>query len=136
MKSIVFFDGVCNLCNAWVDFLAPRLKKNSELYFASLQGKTAEQILAPQLLKNQQLDSVLFWHEQKLLRESDAVLAILGFMRLPWSLFQFLRIIPRPFRNAIYRWIARNRYRWFGQRTECRMPTESERTWFQNRFLD
>jgi predicted DCC family thiol-disulfide oxidoreductase YuxK len=134
VKQIVFFDGVCNLCNGWIDFLAPRLIKpapGESVHFASLQGKTARDLgISPEL------KSILLWKDGKILDESDAVFEILKLLRFPWPLARIFKILPRGFRNAVYRWVARNRYRWFGQRTECRLPTEAERKRFGSLFLE
>jgi predicted DCC family thiol-disulfide oxidoreductase YuxK len=126
VKQIVFFDGVCNLCNGWIDFLAPRLKSNraqsESVHFASLQGKTAAELKITNGLK-----SIVFLRESETLVESDAVLAVFGLLRFPWPLFRLFKFIPRTVRDGIYRWVARNRYRWWGKRAICRVPTEADR---------
>jgi len=131
VKHVVFFDGICNLCNGWVDFLLPRLKVDSSLTFASLQGKAASE-----LLKNPGLTSIVLWEDGAVFTESDAILRILGDLRRPWSWLRIFRVIPRRLRNALYRGIARRRYRWFGKRETCRVPPPEERARFQNRFLE
>jgi len=114
-----------------VDFLLPRLKTDSRLTFASLQGKTASE-----LLKNPGLTSIVLWRDGEVFTESDAILRILGELRGPWSWLRGFCVIPRGLRNMLYRWIARHRYRWFGKRETCRVPTPEERVHFQNRFLE
>jgi predicted DCC family thiol-disulfide oxidoreductase YuxK len=131
VKHVVFFDGVCNFCNGWIDFLAPRLKPDASVFFASLQGHTAAK-----LLKSPGMDSIVYLRDGKILIESDAIFGLMSLMRWPWPLFRVLAAVPRGLRNSIYRRVARNRYRWFGKRQECRIPTPEEQRRFQNRFLD
>lgn len=121
---IVFFDGICGLCNTSVDFLMPR-DHNDRLHFATLQGETAEQLLSPEQLSD--LDTILYYREGKVLDRSTAVLTILKDMGGPWSVLRVALILPRSLRDAVYKIVADNRYRWFGKKESCRMPTPKER---------
>lgn len=123
-KNILFFDGECNLCNGFVDFLIKRLKK-STLYFASLQGPQAKEYLAAA----NQLDSVVYLRRGKLYKESDAAIYALSDLSRPWSLIRVLFVLPRAIRDAAYRYVARHRYNWFGKQS-CRVPTEAEKDFF------
>lgn len=128
--AIVFFDGVCNLCNGAVQFILKR-EKNPQLKFAALQGETfrarAQHLLAAVP------DSIILFEAGILYTESDAVLRISRYLRQPWRAMGFMAYaIPRFLRNPLYRFIARNRYRWFGKKEACYVPTPALRT----RFLD
>lgn len=122
-QKIVFFDGVCVLCNRAVDFL---LKKDHKkrLRFASLQSDNAMVFL--QQLKNQPVkeNTIIFYDEGRFFMKSTAVLKIAGYLGLPYSVFAMLLIIPRPLRDGIYDIIARNRAKWFGTREKCRIPDQ------------
>lgn len=125
--SVIFFDGVCNLCNWIVDFLIRRDKKRV-LRYAPLQGTSAKQLLKPELFEA--LPSVVFLDKNGAYQRSAAVIRAASKLGGLWSLFIVFLIIPRPVRDAIYNWIGRNRYRWFGKRDSCRLPTPEERTMF------
>jgi predicted DCC family thiol-disulfide oxidoreductase YuxK len=126
-SSIVFFDGVCNLCNALVDFLV-RHDRRHVLRFASLQGNTARELLGPGAGEN--LSSVVFYQNGSISTESLAVIRILSRLGGPWGLLSLLRVIPSFLRDPIYGFVARNRYRWFGKRETCRLPSPDERALF------
>lgn len=122
--SYIFFDGYCNLCNASVDFIVRRDRKRS-FYYASLQGDTASKILAdkPELHGK---DSIVLLENGKVYTESSAVLRISLKMSALWPLMSIFLIVPKFIRDGVYRFVARNRYKWFGKRDTCRVPTEEE----------
>lgn len=125
---IVFFDGVCGFCNAWVDFL---LKRDSRrrLQFAPLQGETARQRLTDADVEN--LHSLVYWTPDGCYRKTTAVVRIGWTLGGVWSvLATLLWLIPRPLRDVGYNFIARNRYRIFGKKETCRLPTPDERARF------
>ena len=124
---IVFFDGVCGLCNRTVDKLV-RMDKKASLRFAPLQGSTAHEILPAGMADA--LESVVYWREGVVLNGADAALRILTDLGGWRAVYGLLWIVPRALRNAVYRWIARNRYRWFSKREMCRLPTPEERERF------
>lgn len=124
-RRIVFFDGVCHLCNGFVDFVIS--KDTGHVFkFAPLQGETAMTLLDPEI--TEELSSVLFWDNGRLYRESDAILQI--FLRLPK--YKYLvalgLMLPKFLRDLIYKLVAKNRYQLFGKRDFCRIPTPEERT--------
>lgn len=128
-QPIVFFDGVCGLCNESVDRVL-KWDRRGVFRFAPLQGETARALLLPE--DTARLDSVALWLNGCIFRKSSAVVRIL------WNLGFFgqvsgtvLWLIPKPIRDWGYTFVARNRYRWFGRKETCRMPTPDER----NRFL-
>ncbi len=129
-KIIVFFDGICNLCNGSVDFLIQR-DQNAKLKFSSLQGETAKEFIPD--LDREKMRTIVVWNDGEILRESEAVLFLLHHLGGIWRLMAWLgRMVPRNFRDLTYRLVSRNRYRWFGQRSSCRMPSQDEKS----RFLD
>ena len=124
--KIVFFDGVCHLCNGFVDFLIQNETAQTKLSYAPLQGTTAQQYLPETDQKN--LATVIFLSDGKLFKKSEAVLRILREMKLPFSLFGSLGfLVPRFLRDLIYDFVARHRYQWFGERESCRLPQPHEK---------
>ncbi|RLS57584.1 MAG: DUF393 domain-containing protein [Planctomycetota bacterium] len=128
-QTIVFFDGVCGLCNSTVQFLLTR-DRAGQLLFAPLQGETAATRVP--LDDRETLNTLVVATPQGMLRQSDAVVHLLRQLPGWWPCCGVLiRIIPRFLRDAGYRFVSRNRYRWFGQHETCRLPTPEER----HRFL-
>ncbi|MDA9111041.1 DCC1-like thiol-disulfide oxidoreductase family protein [Bacteroidia bacterium] len=124
-NNVVLFDGVCSLCNASVDFII-RHEKGDKLTFASLQSDVGKAILEKSGVEVIP-DSILLYNDGKLLVESTAVLCIARFLKRPYSWLNFLSIVPMNIRDTVYRLVARNRYKWFGKRDTCRIPTPQER---------
>jgi predicted DCC family thiol-disulfide oxidoreductase YuxK len=130
-KSIIIFDGICNLCNRLVDFIIRKDKKN-RFVFAANQSESGKKILAQYNLDFSIVDTIYLIENNQVYSRSTAVLKIIKQLSFPWNWLYIFIIIPRFIREPIYRLIARNRYRWFGIRTSCRVPTAEER----DRFLD
>ena len=127
-SPVIFFDGVCGLCNAWVDFVIVRDRRRL-FRFAALQGETARDRL--HLSPGDLLDSVVLADETGVYQKSDAVWRILRSLGGVWSVSGFcLRLLPRPIRNWGYDFVARRRYKWFGRKETCRMPSPGERERF------
>lgn len=131
-KLIILFDGVCNLCNTSVNFI---LKKDvyNKFIFTSLQSDAAKNLLLQfndKIIKNN-LDSILLIYKNKVYNKSTAVLYILKNLHFPYNLGFIFIIIPKFIRDYIYDVIARNRYKWFGRKETCRIPTKEE----LNKFL-
>ncbi|TGM17017.1 DUF393 domain-containing protein [Leptospira selangorensis] len=121
---IVLFDGVCNLCNGAVNVLLD-LDKHKRLKFASLQSEYAKNLIQSKSLeeKIRGIDSILFWDGKEIHIKSNAIIEICDKLGGFWKILKFSYIIPRPIRNFLYDLIAKNRYRLFGKRESCRMPT-------------
>lgn len=128
-QHIIFFDGVCNLCNSSVQFIIKRDKK-ARFKFITLQSEKARELLMP--FENPEDDSVLYLKNGKLYKGSSAALQICRKLNGLWPVLFIFILIPAFIRDAVYNWIARNRYRWFGKLDECMVPTEALR----DRFLD
>ena len=125
---IIFFDGVCSMCNRFVDLIL-RIDSNGVFRFAPIQGETAERLLPP-LSEAPQEWSMFYLDERGIREESDAFLAVYRRLGGTWGFLSLLRLVPRGIRDFVYRTIARNRYRWFGQRDTCRIPSPEERSRF------
>ena len=126
--KIILFDGVCNYCNAMIN-LAIRNDKKAILKFATLQSETGKELknwyhIAPEI------DSVIFIEDGKAYAYSDAALRISRYLQWPAKLLYALIIIPRFIRQPIYKWIAKNRYKWFGKKEQCMIPTPDVKTRF------
>ncbi len=129
--EVILFDGVCNLCNASVDFIL-RHDPAARFHFAALQSEVGRRILLNAGLPVEGIDALVLWQDGRVYTASDAVLRIACGLRFPWCLLSALIVFPRSWRDATYRWVARYRYRWFGRRDTCRLPTPEE----QGRFLE
>ena len=128
-KSIIFFDGVCNLCNASIDFVIQRDKKNHFLVGA-LQEDFSRKILSKFEVKESYLDSLVLLEKGKIFYKSTAALKIARNLSGFWPAFYPLILIPTFLRDPIYDWIGSNRYRWFGKKDTCRLPTPEEKAKF------
>jgi predicted DCC family thiol-disulfide oxidoreductase YuxK len=128
IAPIIFFDGVCALCSGSVDLIL-RADRKREFFFAPLQGETAK-VRLPALPQDTSRWSMVLLDETGTHRESDAVLEICRRLGGAWRIVTLARHLPRPLPDRAYRLIARNRYRIFGRRFSCRVPTAEERARF------
>ena len=126
--NVVLFDGVCNLCNGSVDFVIRHELKNT-LKFASLQSEYGKEIIAKFNLEIVP-DSILFFTDDQLYAKSGAVLRISQYLKNPVRLISVFRILPIKLMDKIYDIVARNRYKWFGKKDSCRIPTFEEKEKF------
>ena len=131
-KSIVLIDGVCHLCQGLVRFIIPR-DPAGKFMFASLQSETAQKLIDSKGIKLEHghLSTVVLLEKGVYYTESAAVLRIARGLRFPWPVAYGFVLVPSPLRNALYRFVARNRYRWFGQDEQCLIPTPD----IKRRFL-
>jgi predicted DCC family thiol-disulfide oxidoreductase YuxK len=130
-RPIILFDGVCNLCNSSVQFI---LKRDSEknFLFASLQGKKGQEILKQSGLPANNLNSFILVEGDHIYTRSTAALRMLKGLGGGWKLLYGFIILPKFIRDAAYNLVARNRYKWFGKKEECWMPSAE----LKERFLD
>lgn len=126
---LLLFDGVCTLCNASVDLVIRRDSKR-RFRFASLQSEIGQQLLRQHGLPHTEFESVLYLRKGVLHSKSGAALRIAARMDGLWPLLSVFMVVPPFLRDAVYSWIARNRYAWFGKRETCRVPTDAERSLF------
>jgi len=129
-KSVILFDGVCNLCNSSVNFIIKQDKKEHFL-FASLQSDAAKEILLQLNSKIIELDSIILIEDEKVYEKSTAVLKITKHLDKLYYLLYYFIVLPVFIRNWIYNFIAKNRYKWFGKRESCMIPSLE----IKNRFL-
>ena len=119
---VILFDGVCNLCNGFVQFVIRR-DRVGRFRFASLQSAEGQALLtAHGLPAPTEPESIVLIENGRAYSHSGAVLRLAR--HLPgWRWLTAFRVVPRPVRDAVYRWVARNRYRWFGRQEACLLPT-------------
>ena len=131
IKRIVFFDGVCNLCNSSVNFIIDR-DSAGQFKFAPLQSDLAKRLLPNFEIDPTELESFVYMDDEKVYRRSRAALEIARRMNGAWPLLYAFVVVPGFIRDAVYNLIAKNRYKWFGRQDTCRMPTPE----LSARFLD
>ncbi|MEL6923463.1 MAG: thiol-disulfide oxidoreductase DCC family protein [Bacteroidota bacterium] len=120
-KAIILFDGVCNLCNGLVQFVLPR--DTQQLFnFAALQSETGAAIQQAYGFDPNNLKTFIILHGDEVLTRSSAALFLLQRLGGLWSLMRICWIVPRPLRDLVYNFVARNRYRWFGREESCMLP--------------
>lgn len=129
---IILFDGVCNFCNRWVVFVIRHDKKGA-IKFAALQSDAGKKILKEKNLLQfiDNLDTFIFIVNSKAYTRSSAGLRIARYLNGGWKLLYAFLIVPRSIRDAVYNLIARNRYKWWGKRSECMVPSNE----IKSRFL-
>jgi predicted DCC family thiol-disulfide oxidoreductase YuxK len=120
-SATILFDGHCNLCHGAVVFIIRR-DRRAYFKFASLQSSFAQQCLKNAGIDPAALESIILVEEGSLYDRSTAALRIARRLNRLWPCLYLFIIIPRPLRDAVYNWIARNRYRWFGRQEECLVP--------------
>ena len=125
---IIYFDGLCNLCDGFVRFLLAR-DRHRHYRFAPLQGETARVRLEGRFTAGD-LPTVVLEEPRRFRVRSDATLSILTGLGGIWRLAAVLRIVPRRLRDAVYDYIARRRFEWYGRRDSCRLPTPEEEKQF------
>ena len=130
-QPVVLFDGVCNLCNGAVQFVIKHDKKN-RFRFASLQSHTGAHLLQQYHLPANELNSFILIDDGKAYTRSTAALKVAKKLTGIWPMLYTFMIIPRIFRDSIYDWVARNRYKWFGKKEECMIPTPELKARFLN----
>ena len=128
---VILFDGVCNLCNGFVQFVIAR-DPQAHFRFASLQSKAAAALLNGRIRNGPVPDSVLLVEDGRTYTQSTAALRVARGLGFPWNLSYGFIIVPKLLRDVVYDWVARNRYEWFGKRDVCMVPTPDLR----DRFLD
>ncbi|PZX51886.1 putative DCC family thiol-disulfide oxidoreductase YuxK [Algoriphagus ratkowskyi] len=128
-KSIIFFDGVCNLCNASIDFVIQRDTMDHFLVGA-LQEDLSIEILAKYKVREDYLDSLVLLEKGQIYYKSTAALKIARKLSGFWPALYPLILLPKFLRDSIYNWIGSNRYRWFGKKSTCRLPSPAEKEKF------
>ncbi|PQV46269.1 putative DCC family thiol-disulfide oxidoreductase YuxK [Jejuia pallidilutea] len=131
-KSLIVFDGVCNLCNASVQYVIKR-DKNNKFLFAPLQSKIGEKIIKAYNINTAKVDSILLFNPKTgIFSKSTAALKIASKLSFPTNILTVFLIVPAFIRNWVYDFIAKNRYKWYGKKEACMIPTPD----LKNKFLD
>jgi predicted DCC family thiol-disulfide oxidoreductase YuxK len=131
-SKVIYFDGICGLCNGFVDFIISE-DQTKVFQFSPLQSDMAKRVLPPEALKvneDSEFTSICLKQGSKIYYRSDAIIQILQQLGGVWILLKLLRILPTSIRDGLYSFIARNRYRLFGKKDTCRIPTPEERSRF------
>jgi len=123
---IIAFDGVCNMCNGFVQWLIRKDKKR-QFRYTTLQSEEGSVMRDAAKIEG---ESVILFHQEKIYVLSDVGLKCMELLGGGWSILSWLSILPSGFRNAVYHWIARNRYRLFGKRDTCMVPSAEIRALF------
>ena len=128
-EKVIVFDGVCNFCNAFVNFVLERDSRGL-FKFGTLQSQPAQDILTKLHLSTQDYETFLLLEHGKVFTKSTAALKIFRSLPGAWRWLYAFIIIPRPLRDMVYSFIARHRYQWMGKSDTCRVPTPKERARF------
>jgi predicted DCC family thiol-disulfide oxidoreductase YuxK len=121
-QDIVLFDGVCNLCNAAILFIIKR-DKNNRFKFAPLESDAGKELLSMHQIDSSKIDSIVLISGDSAFAKAGAALRISKHLTGLWPLLYSLVIIPRCISDVVYDFIARNRYKWFGKKESCMIPT-------------
>lgn len=129
-KDIILFDGICNFCNSYINYVISHDQHN-RFVFASLQSDVAKELSAIHHINLQDLNSIVVINNKRVLTRSDGIIHIAKHLKSRWSWLLFLiEFIPRSIRNYGYTLFASRRYSWFGQMNSCVVPTQEMRKKF------
>jgi predicted DCC family thiol-disulfide oxidoreductase YuxK len=121
-QPIILFDGVCNFCNSAVNFVIKRNAK-ANIFFAPMQSEAGQKLLQEYNLPVNDMQSFIFIENGTVYNRSTAALKVCSHLRGLWPLCFGFIIVPKFIRDGIYNWIAKNRYKWFGKKESCMIPT-------------
>lgn len=121
-KPIILFDGICNLCNGVVQFIINHDPENKFL-FASLQSDAGQQLLKQFNLPSENFNSFILVQNNKVYNKSTGALKVARQIKGAWSWLYIFIIIPKFIRDTVYAWVGKNRYKWFGKKDACMIPT-------------
>jgi predicted DCC family thiol-disulfide oxidoreductase YuxK len=130
-KPILLFDGKCNLCNGFVQWVIER-DSEAQFRFAALQSEAGQQLLERHGLPTEGFETFVLIEDDDYYTKSTAALRMLERLGFPYSLLYPFVVVPRPIRDVVYEFVAANRYDWFGQRDRCMVPPPD----IEDRFLD
>jgi len=130
-NPVVLFDGVCNLCSSSVQFIIKNDSKNY-FYFASLQSDFGQNILKKNELNYTDFNSFILLNDNNIYQESTAALQVVKHLKFPINMLFVFIVVPRFIRDFVYQFIAKNRYKWFGKKNECWIPSPH----LKEKFID
>ena len=128
-ESVIIFDGVCELCNQAVDFIL-KWERKPVYQFTANQNEPGRALMQQHGLDPDEVSTIYLYENGQMYSHSTAALRISRRLRFPFNILYGFIVLPRFIRDSVYRWIAKNRYRWFGKKTSCRIPTPEERARF------
>ena len=128
-NPIILFDGVCNFCNGAINFIITRDRKRV-FRFAPLQSSAGQQLLKQYKLSAAEMDSFVLIHKGRAFKKTSATINVASILGGGWKLMNVFRIFPSPIRDVVYNVIANNRYRWWGKKDSCMIPTPEVRSLF------
>ena len=128
MAAIVMFDGECNFCDSSVQFIIKR-DPNSYFKFAALQSEAGMELKEKYGISNY-IDSFILIEDEKVYKFSDGALRVCRNLSGLWRHLYIFILVPKPIRNSVYKFIAKNRYRWFGKKESCMIPSPEVRSRF------
>ncbi|HMO62098.1 MAG TPA: thiol-disulfide oxidoreductase DCC family protein [Ferruginibacter sp.] len=129
VHPVILFDGVCNFCDSTINLVIRRDKKH-RIKFAPLQSMAGSQLLQQYGIDENAMDSFVFIENGKAYTKSTAALKVSRYMNRLWPLMAVFFIVPRPVRDAVYDYVAARRYKWFGKKDQCMIPTPDMRSRF------
>ena len=130
-QPLILFDGVCNFCNSAVNFTIKR-DKQALIQFVPLQSEKGRLFLRQYNLPTEEMRSFVFIEDGKVYTRSTAALRVCRYLKGLWPACYGLIIVPKFIRDGIYNWIAKHRYKWFGKKDQCMVPTPEVRSRFLN----
>jgi predicted DCC family thiol-disulfide oxidoreductase YuxK len=128
-KPVLLFDGVCKFCHGSIQFVIKR-DRTQRLYFCPLQSARGQQMMAQHHVEDSGLNSMVLLDNGKVYRKSTAALRIARQLSMPWPLMSIFLLVPAPVRDAVYDFIGRHRYQWFGKYDKCYIPDDDTRERF------
>ncbi len=129
-KALILFDGVCNLCHYSIELIM-RNDSGKRFYFAAIESETGQMLIEHLKIDIQQMDSIILYEPNfGFFTKAAAISRIAMHLRFPYSCFRWIKYLPKPISNWIYDCIASNRYKWFGKKEHCYLPTPEERERF------
>lgn len=126
---IILFDGVCNFCNNSVNFIIKHKKKDKQIRFASLQSKVGTSLKEMYKIP-ENVDSIILINNKRLYFFSSALIEISKYLSFPYNFLTGFLIIPRFVRDWVYQQFAKRRYKWFGKKDTCIIPSKEVKNWF------
>ena len=128
-KHLILFDGICNLCNASIQYVIKHDKKDV-FRFTPIQSEVGRKVIKDFQINTKKTDSIILYSKKRISYKSSAVLKIAMVLGLPISIFGVFWIVPPFIRNWVYDYIAKNRYKWYGKRESCMVPTQETESKF------
>ncbi|MGD8558476.1 MAG: DCC1-like thiol-disulfide oxidoreductase family protein [Gammaproteobacteria bacterium] len=126
---ILLFDGVCKFCHSSVQFVIKR-DTNREFFFCPIQSSRGQQLMKHYGVEESGLNTMLLLDNNRVYNKSTAALRIARKLTMPWPLLSMFLVIPPPIRNAVYDFIGKRRYQWFGKYDQCHIPDDTTRQRF------